>query len=643
MLTISGMTKSFGGRVLFEDASLQVNRDDRIGLVGPNGSGKTTLFSLILGYGAPESGEVAVEKRISIGHLPQETAPVGKETVLELATGITPEVIELQRRMKAFDAGHDAESDDFHTVQSRYEALGGYTLEPRAKTILRGLAFRERDFDRRLSEMSGGWVMRAYLARLLVQQPDLLMLDEPTNHLDLEALQWFQGYLKTYPGAILLISHDREFLNQLVGSVVEIRQRQLVRFRGNYDDYLRQRAEQDEQLLAAYKTQQKKIQQLQEFADRFRAKNTKAAQAQSKLKQIERMDKIEAPINDGRSIHFRFPQPPRSGRRVISLKNIHHAYGEQVVYRGIHFEAERGQRIVLVGPNGAGKSTLLKLLAGVLPIQSGSRELGLHVKAGYYAQHRVDMLNPERTVLAEASDTPQPLPEQSVRTVLGSFLFTGDDVFKPVAVLSGGEKSRLALVKLLLDPPNLLLMDEPTTHLDMASIDALIGALEPYEGTLVFISHDVYFIRQLARMVLHVDAGRLTPYPGDYQYYLDKSAADRTARETVTGPAAERTPEKTRKRLEAEARQAKSRERRELQKLVDRIEKDISRLEQKQKDLTTELEDPETYHKPGRAVAVNRELHYVIDDLTRAAQEWEETASKLEALSLPTNSDPSAL
>lgn len=633
MLTISGMTKSFADRVLFEDVSLQVNRDDRIGLVGPNGSGKTTLFSLILGRDTPEMGEVFVERRVTIGHLPQETAPVGKETVLELATGITPEVIELQRRMKAFDAGHDAESEDFHTVQSRYEALGGYQLEPRAKTILRGLAFRERDFERPLSAMSGGWVMRAYLARLLVQQPDLLMLDEPTNHLDLEALQWFQGYLKSYPGAILLISHDREFLNQLVVSIVEIRQRKLLRYRGNYDDFLRQRAEQDEQLLAAYKTQQKKIQQLQEFADRFRAKNTKASQAQSKLKQIERMNKIEAPVSDSRSIHFRFPQPQRSGRRVITLKNIHHSYGDNVVYRGMNFEAERGQRLVLVGPNGAGKSTLLKLLADVLPVQSGTRELGLRVKTGYYAQHRIEMLNPERTVLAEASDTPKPLPEQSVRAVLGSFLFTGNDAFKPVSVLSGGEKSRLALVKLLLDPPNLLLMDEPTTHLDMASIDALIGALEPYEGTLIFISHDVYFIRKLARMVLHVDAGRLTPYHGDYQYYLDKSAVAQVARAAVAAPAASRTPstDREQKRAETEARQAKSRRRRELQKTVDKIEKEISQLEQKQKDLTAELEDPETYHKPGRAVTVNRELHYVIDDLARAAQEWEEAASKLEA------------
>ncbi len=632
MLTISGMTKGFGARVLFEDVSLQVNRDDRIGLVGPNGSGKSTLFSLVLGHDSPDAGAVTIERKATIGHLPQETAPVGDETVLQLATAITPEVVELQRRMKAFDAGHDSESADFHAVQSRFEALGGYQLEPKAKTLLRGLAFRDRDFDRPLKEMSGGWVMRAHLARLLLLQPDLLMLDEPTNHLDLEALRWFQEYLMSYPGAILLISHDREFLNRLVGSIVEIRQRRLVRYRGNYDEYLHQRDAQDEQQLAAYKTQQKKIQQLQEFADRFRAKNTKASQAQSKLKQIERMEKIEAPVSDSRSIKIRFPQPVRSGRRVIALKDIHHAYGQNIVYQGMNFEAERGQRIVLVGPNGAGKSTLLKILAGVLPVQSGARELGLHVKTGYYAQHRVEMLQPERTVLAEALDTPQPMSEQFARTVLGSFLFTGDDVFKQVGVLSGGEKSRLALVKLLLDPPNVLLMDEPTTHLDMASIEALIDALEPFEGTLIFISHDVYFIRRLARMVLHVDAGRLTPYHGDYQYYLDKSAAGCPAASPGPSRPAGVSDEKLRKRQEAEVRQAKSRERRALEKEVDHLERVIARLEQKQKDLTAELENPDTYQKGGRAVAVNRELHHVVDDLTRAAQEWEEAATKLSDL-----------
>ena len=634
MLTISGITKSFGARTLFEDASLQVNRGERIGLVGPNGAGKSTLFNLALGYDWPDEGEVTIERNATIGHLPQETAPAGDETVLELAIAITPEITELQRRLKAFEAGHDIESHDYHEVQARYDELGGYQLEPRAKTILRGLAFRERDFDRPAKAMSGGWVMRAYLARLLVQAPDLLLLDEPTNHLDLDALQWFQQYLTTYPGAILLISHDRAFLNDLVGSIVEIRQSQLQRYRGNYEDYLAQREANEVQLLAAYKNQQKKIDQLQDFANRFRAKASKATQAQAKLKQIARMDKIEAPIKEGRGIRFHFPQPERSGHRVIKLQDIHYSYDTTVVYRGMEFEAERGQRIVLVGPNGAGKSTLLKLLAGVLPVQGGSRELGLNVKSGYYAQYRVEMLRAERTVLEEALDTPQKVSTESVRTVLGSFLFRGDDVFKPVGVLSGGEKSRLALVKLLLDPPNLLLMDEPTTHLDMASIDALIGALEQFSGTLIFISHDVYFIRKLAKHVLHVDSGKLTHYHGDYQYYLDKSAKlVSVAPVAPPPPAPDAKPTiREQKRRDSETRQASGRELREAQKRVSTLEAEIAKLEKSQLELTAELELPATYEKPGRAVEINRQLTGVTDALARVVPEWEAAVACLNAL-----------
>ena len=632
MLTISGITKAFGARTLFADASLQVNRGERIGLVGPNGAGKSTLFNLALGYDWPDEGEVNIERNATIGHLPQETAPAGDETVLELAIAITPEVTELQRRVKAFEAGHDTESHDFHEVQARFDELGGYQLEPRAKTILRGLAFRERDFDRPAKAMSGGWVMRAYLARLLVQQPDLLLLDEPTNHLDLGALQWFQEYLKNYPGAILLISHDRAFLNELVGSIVEIRQSQLHRYRGNYDEYLVQREANEVQLLAAYKNQQKKIEQLQDFANRFRAKASKATQAQAKLKQIDRMDKIEAPVKEGRSIHFHFPQPQRSGHRVIKLQDIHYAYDTTVVYRGMEFEAERGQRIVLVGPNGAGKSTLLKLLAGTLGVQGGSRELGLNVKAGYYAQYRVEMLRADRTVLEEALDTPQKVSTESVRTVLGSFLFRGDDVFKPVGVLSGGEKSRLALVKLLLDPPNLLLMDEPTTHLDMASIDALIGALEQFSGTLIFISHDVYFIRKLAKHVLHVDSGKLTPYHGDYQYYLDKSATLAPVVQVAPPAPVAKPTIRDQKRRSSEDRQALGRERREAQQLVTKLEAEIAKLEKSQLELTAELELPTTYEKPGHAVEVNRQLTGIAEALARTVPEWEAAAARLSAL-----------
>ena len=517
MLTISEISKSFGGRTLFSDVSLQVNRGDRIGLVGPNGAGKSTLFSLILQSDTPDDGQVNFDRGITVGYLPQESAPAGDETVVELATAITPDFIELSRKLKAWDTTHPDDLDPHDDIHARYNDLGGYQVESRAKNILKGLSFRDSDFDRPAREMSGGWVMRAHLARLLTQEPDLLMLDEPTNHLDLEALLWFQDYLQGYPGAVLMISHDREFLNQLCGSILDIRHGKLTRYRGNYEDYLALRAAKDAQQLSAYKNQQKEIAHLQEFADRFRAKASKAAQAQSKLKQIERMEKIEAPVADDATVGFSFPQPQRSGLKVVSLKQVDFSYGPAPVYRNLDFQAERDERTVLVGPNGAGKSTLLKLLAGVLTPQAGERVLGHNAQSGYFSQYRTETLDMSRTVLDEASDTPQRVTEQYIRTVLGSFLFRGDDVFKKVNVLSGGEKSRLALVKLLLNPPNLLLMDEPTTHLDMASIDALVKALKEYTGTLIFISHDVYFIRALANKVLHVNAGVLTPYAGDYQ------------------------------------------------------------------------------------------------------------------------------
>lgn len=642
MLSISGVSKAFGGRILFADVSLQVGHDDRIGLVGPNGSGKSTLFSLILGTESPDEGKIILERNVTTGYLPQESAPVGDETVLELATAISPEIVRLQKQIKAWESDHPGDINHHEDVHTRYEDLGGYLLESRAKKILAGLSFRESDFQRPAKEMSGGWVMRAHLGRLLVREPDLLLLDEPTNHLDLEALLWFQEYLKSYPGAILLISHDREFLNQLVGCVVEIRQSRLIRYRGNYEDYLVQREAQEEQLLAAYKNQQREIAHLMRFVERFRAKNTKASQAQSKLKQIDRMVKIEAPANDDRQIHFQFPQPQRSGLKVITLEDIRHAYGENAVYDGMNFRAERGQRIVLVGPNGAGKSTLLKLLAEVLPVQSGARELGHNVKAGYYSQYRVEMLRPEQTALEEALDTPQRVTEQFVRTVLGCFLFRGDDVFKKVSVLSGGEKSRLALVKLLLDPPNLLLMDEPTTHLDIPSIDALLFALDQFEGTLIFISHDVYFIRELANHVIHINAGRLTHYKGDYQYYVDKTAAE-SARAALTAGTrlmetqqnlAERPSVKAReqKRLAAEQRQARSRERRDQKGIVQRLEEEIHQLETQQAELTAALENPESYQQSGRALEINRELSSVMERLATATAEWETAASKLAAL-----------
>jgi ATP-binding cassette subfamily F protein 3 len=654
MLTVSQVSKSFGGRTLFEDASLQVNRGERIGLVGPNGAGKSTLFSLILKDATPDEGRLSIERGATIGYLRQETAAAGDETVLSLASAVTPELArarEIIQRHEAHTGETSPEEEEaYHEALGIFAEASGYQLEAQAKRILKGLAFRESDFDRPARTLSGGWIMRAHLAKLLVAEPDLLLLDEPTNHLDLESLVWFQEHLRSYRGAILVISHDREFLNQLVDSVLEISRRRLVRYRGNWDDYQREKAAREEQHLSAYKNQQREIASLQEFADRFRAKASKAAQAQSKLKQIERMEKIEAPLADEKTVSkFRFPQPGRSGQRVVRLQNVDFAYGEQPVYQGMNFEAERGQRTVLVGPNGAGKSTLLKLLAGLNTPQAGTRELGHNVKVGYFAQHRVEMLNGKQTVLETVLDMEQPVPEVTARSILGSFLFRGDDVFKPVAVLSGGEKSRLALVKLLLDPPNLLLMDEPTTHLDIGSIDALINALEQYEGTLIFISHDVHFIRSIAQTVLHISAGKLTPYAGDYEYYLTKSKAESERAALTQGEKlADFRPEATAaaapvrsgpgmreqkeaKRAEAAARNERAKAKRDREKKIESLEMEIVAWETRQKNVAAELENPSSYEAGGKAMQLNRELNSIARELVRLNAEWEKTAAEAPA------------
>jgi ATP-binding cassette, subfamily F, member 3 len=607
MLTISQVTKSFGADVLFEEVSLQVNRGDRLGLIGANGSGKSTLFSLILGRDEPDSGGIHLQKTARIGFLPQENAPVGDETVLELA------MLQDRSVLDPADEGANSESPEHD-----------FEREVKAKRMLSGLAFRVKDFERPAREFSGGWIMRAHLARLLVEEPDLLLLDEPTNHLDLETVVWVQKYLQGYSGALVLISHDRAFLNAIVTRIVELDRQQLFQYAGNYDDFLIQKEARREQHLAAYKNQQRRIEQLQTFIDRFGAKNTKAAQAQSKRKEIDRMERIDAPEKDSASIHFRFPQPARSGARVITLAHVSHAYGATKVYTDLNLEIERDQRTVFVGPNGAGKSTLLKLIAGVLPIQGGSRELGYNVELGYFSQHRVEMFDLRRSVLAEASDVSRPIPEQTVRRQLGAFLFSGDDVFKPVSVLSGGEKSRLALAKLLLDPPNFLVMDEPTTHLDMRSIEALISALSQYAGTLVFVSHDLHFIRSIANSVLHVRHGQIRFYPGGYDYFVEKTAqpneqsdpgAEPSALKSLPSP---RNQQKDRKRLEAEARQQRSEKERKLRSKLKEIETRILELEERQQELVAALQESN-----GSTSEQSLELKKVADELSRLMPEWE--------------------
>jgi len=592
VITLRNVTKSFGSQTLFENVALQINDGDRYALVGPNGAGKSTLFRLIMGQEPPDEGDIFLRKGISFGYLPQETAALSGKAVLE-------EVLE-------------GDSSD-----SRREA--------QAKKTLMGLGFRITDFARPTSELSGGWKMRVMIARLLMQAPDLLMLDEPTNHLDLESLLWFQDYLQNYRGAIFLISHDREFINSVVTRIVEVRDHDLKMYTGSFEDYLEQRKREDENLISAYKRQQKEIQELEDYINRFRAKASTASSVQSKIKYLERMEKIEPPASL-KTVGFSFPQPARSGQNVLILKDVCQSYdGVQWVYEKLNLTLERGQRAAFVGPNGAGKSTLLKLLGDKIPFQAGERKLGYNVDVAYFSQHRVEMFRSGRTVLEEASDTRRQHSVQTIRTVLGSFLFQGESVFKKVDVLSGGEKSRLGLARLLLDPANLLLLDEPTTHLDMASVEMLIEALKAFKGTLCFISHDVYFMRQLANQVIHINRGEVTTYPGDYDYFLHRKSREKgeeaelfrseerieTTHHRSHSPAPQvavvRHPgkkTKEQKRREAEERQARYRDARE------QTQKNQQSLELKKEEaaLLDQLADPATHQYPLKVIELSRRL-----------------------------------
>ena len=616
MLTIADVSKSYGTRELFSEVSLFIARTDRLGLIGPNGAGKSTLFGLILGEEKPDTGTIEWERGADFGYLPQESAPAGDETILHIAT-----------------SGKKLEPDE-----DDYDI--DYTLEPRAKKILAGLGFKEGDALKLAKTFSGGWVMRAHLARLLVAEPALLLLDEPTNHLDLEALLWFQEYLMRYPGGLVVISHDRAFLNALCTGMLELRSGSLNYYHGNYDNYLTEKEARKAQQAAAFKTQQREIAHLQVFVDRFGAKASMASRAKSKEKQIERLKEaaVEEPTEELRKMNFKFPQPPRSGLKVIDLKHVRQSYGSHVVYSDLNFAAERGQRIVLVGPNGAGKSTLLKILAGVIDIQGGECDLGSNVVPGYFAQNRLDNLDADATVFENVMSlrtNENQLTEQQARAILGAFLFRKDDVHKPITVLSGGEKSRLALARILVKPPNLLLMDEPTTHLDIQSIDALVHALKNYEGTLIFISHDVHFIRALAQNVLHVHSGRLTPYFGDYDYFLEKSKAT-DARAALTAGFTDARPKQTAAPAKATApaaapvaKKTTPNEIRKFREEVGALEKKVSELEAKQAEITTALEDPASYADKGKFHHLNRELSAVVDQLTAATAAWETAATKL--------------
>ncbi len=526
MIQLSGAGKRFGEKLLFEDLDWLVTPQDRIGVVGANGTGKSTLLKILGGMEELDHGTISVAKGITFGYLPQEGLSLAGRSVFDECMSVFTELLGIEGELHALAAkiseldpasgGYAEAADSYHRLDHEFRARDGYAIEVQVGAVLAGLGFKKEDWQRRTEEFSGGWQMRIALAKLLLQKPNLLLLDEPTNHLDLESRNWLEEYLQAYPHAYVLISHDRYFLDVTVKKIVEIWNRRVHFYPGDYEKYMAQKTQRREQLQAAYKNQRERIEQLEAFINRFRYQATKAKQVQSRIKELEKMERVEIPP-DEKTIHFSFPQPKPSGRVVAEFAGVSKAYGDKLVLRDVNFLIERGDRIALVGVNGAGKSTLIRMLAGLEPVTSGEWRLGHNVEADYFAQDQYKELDPEMRVLDDLEKLAPRATQTELRSVLGSFLFSEGDVFKRIGVLSGGERNRYALARMLMHPSNFLLLDEPTNHLDLRAKDVLLEALEKFSGTAVFVSHDRYFIDNLATKVFEVAEQTVTVFPGNYE------------------------------------------------------------------------------------------------------------------------------
>ena len=629
----------YGARVLFDGLDWLVSPSDRIGVVGGNGSGKSTLLKILHGSEHLDAGSIERQKNIRVGYLPQEGLAFSGRTVFEECLSVFDEAIALERELDEL-ANRMAEVDpngpEFQAVLDRYDwcssrflALDGYTTEARARTVLGGLAFPRKDWDRPCDEFSGGWQMRIALVKLLLEKPNLLLLDEPTNHLDLEARNWLESYLESYPHAYVLISHDRFFLDATVRKVVHLWNGRAHRYTGNYSKFEKMRDERLAQIRAAYRNQRDRIEQLEAFIGRFRYQATKAKQVQSRIKELEKMDPIEIPPEE-KTIHFRFPQPPPSGRVVVELRDVAKSYGENQVFESVSLRVERGDRIALVGVNGAGKSTLIRILAGLEPLTAGTRKEGYRVGIDHFAQDQYRALNPDATLLEDLVGHAPLMGESQLRGLLGCFLFSGDDAFKRIRVLSGGERNRYALARLLLRPSNFLLLDEPTNHLDLRAKEVLLPALLDFDGTMVFVSHDRYFIDRLANKVVHVGGGELEVFPGSYEDFLWSrerrvAEAERPAEPAVSG--------ELRAALRAAARPVPRRMNplrvEQIRGKVGAIEEEIESIEEDCRLLQLELASTGRDHARRRQVL--QDLEAGQRELQRREDEWAELSEVLAA------------
>ncbi len=648
MLNIRDLQYSIGTRTLFKGLNWVIQAGKRAALIGPNGAGKTTLFKIIHSDLKPKDGRILKPRNYKIGYLPQEEVSFDKGTVLEVALqgrqdvlDLADTIADLRRRVQRKTDNRDQLLEKLGQTEHLFESLEGYKLESRAKSVLSGLGFSDTHFTRPLVELSGGWRMRVYLARILLQDPDLLLLDEPTNHLDLPSLEWLEGYLQSFPGSIIIVSHDRFFIDMIADEIYELSDGLLEHYAGNYAFYQTEREKRIELLRKKYEEQQAEIEKQHRFIDRFRYKATKAVQVQSRIKKLEKIEQIQLP-DPPKKLDFQLAVFKPGYKHVLKMENMSFRYDKDWVLWNINLDIYRGEKIALVGVNGAGKTTMTRLMVGELIPQQGSVSLGPRTVAGYYAQHQVDALDLNATVYDEVASTVADEYASHIRTILGVFQLSGDDVFKKIAVLSGGEKARVSLAKIILSPVNFLIMDEPTNHLDVASREALEHALKTFNGTCVLISHDRYFLDRLVTRVFEVRDHQIREFEGNYSDYLAKREAEIKIARRPDAPVKSKRS-KDQKRREAEARQAVSRQRNALKEAIHRLESTIEELEREKDQLETLLADPQTYKDNEKAAKAQKSYKKIQTDLPAALADWEKKNIELENLMAGLESDANGI